>query len=153
MKNGDEINAKVLEITDNAIKYKRCDNLDGPLISVSKANVFSIKYSNGTKEIIKSEEANSVVLRIKNNERKKESTNAIIALVFSILGIVAFLFGILFSVPALILAMAAERQIKAAPDSYTKSSSTLASIAKIIAIVAIVLWVLLFALILLALGL
>jgi hypothetical protein len=152
LKNGDEINAKVLEITDNAIKYKRCDNLDGPLISVAKSNVFSVKYSNGTKEIIKSEPSNSVVSS-NTNERKKENTNSILALVFAILGAVTFIFGILFSIPALILAINAERQIKAAPDAYTKSSSSLALIAKIIAITIIIIWVLVIGLLLLSFGL
>tara|TARA_B110000305_G_C19116193_1_gene482149 strand:+ start:109 stop:525 length:417 start_codon:yes stop_codon:yes gene_type:complete len=35
-KNADELSAKVIEITTDVVKYKRCDNLDGPLISVSK---------------------------------------------------------------------------------------------------------------------
>lgn len=49
-KNGDEVNAKVLEITTDAVKYKRTDNLEGPTISIYKNEVFMIKYANGTKE-------------------------------------------------------------------------------------------------------
>ena len=49
-KNGDEINSKVLEITTDAVKYKRTDNLEGPTISIYKNEVFMIKYANGTKE-------------------------------------------------------------------------------------------------------
>ncbi len=148
LKNGDEINAKVLEITDNAIKYKRCDNLDGPLISVGKSNVFSIKYSNGSKEIINSNETKTTKNN-SSNTKKREHTGAIIALVLAILGIVTFYFGILFSIPALIIAISAEKQIKASPDAYTNSSSSLAFISKIISIVAIVLWIVLLAFILL----
>jgi hypothetical protein len=52
MKNGDRITAKVTEITEEHIKYKRCDNLSGPSYTVGREKVHSITYSNGVKEII-----------------------------------------------------------------------------------------------------
>lgn len=48
-RNGDEMEVKVLEILLNEIKYKRFDNLEGPVISILKSDVFMIKYENGTK--------------------------------------------------------------------------------------------------------
>jgi hypothetical protein len=45
-----EIKSKVLEITDDAIKYKKFEALDGPTYSVKKTLVFMILYKNGTKE-------------------------------------------------------------------------------------------------------
>jgi len=39
MKNGDEIKSKVLEINTYDIKYKKFDNLEGPVISISKSGV------------------------------------------------------------------------------------------------------------------
>ena len=51
-RNGDELQVKVLEITPTQVKYKRFDNLEGPLISVAKSSVFMIVYENGTKEVI-----------------------------------------------------------------------------------------------------
>lgn len=50
-RNGDELQVKVQEITPLLVKYKRFDNLEGPLISVSKTKVFMIRYENGTKEV------------------------------------------------------------------------------------------------------
>lgn len=50
-KEGDEIKAKVLEITSAEIKYKRYDNQDGPIFTLSKTDVFLIKYENGTKDV------------------------------------------------------------------------------------------------------
>ncbi len=50
-RNGDEIQAKILEITPLEVKYRRTDNPDGPLISVYKAEVFMIRYANGAKEV------------------------------------------------------------------------------------------------------
>lgn len=51
---GDDISAKVVEITSTEIKYKKCENINGPIYSVQKSEVFTIRYSNGSKEIIKS---------------------------------------------------------------------------------------------------
>lgn len=48
-RNGDEIEVKVLEINLNEIRYKRFDNLEGPVISILKSDVFMIKYENGTR--------------------------------------------------------------------------------------------------------
>ena len=52
MKNGTEVNGKVLEITSTEIKYKRCDNIDGPTIVINKSDVSKIKYVNGITELI-----------------------------------------------------------------------------------------------------
>ena len=52
LKNGDEIKAKVTEITSSEIKYKRYDNLDGPTVVAAKQDVFAINYENGTREVI-----------------------------------------------------------------------------------------------------
>ena len=50
---GEIINVKVLEINDNEIKYKKCDNLDGPAYIIGKSSVKGIHYANGTDETIK----------------------------------------------------------------------------------------------------
>ncbi|OFX67638.1 MAG: hypothetical protein A2X12_06870 [Bacteroidetes bacterium GWE2_29_8] len=51
-KNSEEIKAKVLEVTQTEIKYKKFDNINGPIYTINKSDVFSIKYENGTSEII-----------------------------------------------------------------------------------------------------
>ena len=51
-RNGDELAVKVLEITPTEVKYRRTDNPDGPLISVWRADVFMIRYANGTREVM-----------------------------------------------------------------------------------------------------
>lgn len=51
-RNGDEVLVKVVEITPAEVKYRRADNPDGPLISVWRADVFMIRYANGTKEML-----------------------------------------------------------------------------------------------------
>jgi hypothetical protein len=72
LKKGSEIKSKVLELTQSEIKYKRFDNLDGPIISVSKADVQMIKYQNGTNDVINTNqpkqenEASEVPSRLNN---------------------------------------------------------------------------------------
>ena len=51
LKDGNEINAKVIEVNLADIKYKKFDNPEGPSYSVQKSGVFMIKYKNGTKDI------------------------------------------------------------------------------------------------------
>lgn len=50
LKNGTEIKAKVLEVSPGQIKYRRQDNLDGPLYTAGTADVLLINYANGTKD-------------------------------------------------------------------------------------------------------
>ncbi len=45
--NGDIVRAKVMEISQTEVKYKKASNLDGPVYTVSKADVLSINYENG----------------------------------------------------------------------------------------------------------
>ena len=49
-----ELKAKVLELTEDVVKYKKFEMLDGPIYSINKADVFMIMYSNGTKEYVES---------------------------------------------------------------------------------------------------
>lgn len=56
MKDGEEVLAKVEEITPDLVKYKLFSNLEGPLISVERSKVFMIKYENGSKQVLAEEE-------------------------------------------------------------------------------------------------
>lgn len=90
-KNGDEILAKVLEITPAEVKYKRCDNIEGPTITVNKSSVFSLTYANGSKEIMKTEifGTNNSNINENNSQNKKKG----LAIASLVLGIVGFFFG------------------------------------------------------------
>lgn len=50
-RNGDEVEAKVEEISSTQIKYKRTSNLDGPSYVSEKSEVSVIKYNNGEQEV------------------------------------------------------------------------------------------------------
>ncbi len=46
-----EVEAKVTNISPDAVTYKRFDNLEGPSYTIAKSDIFFIKYANGTKDI------------------------------------------------------------------------------------------------------
>ena len=50
-KNGDEIKAKVIEVGNSEIKYKRFENQSGPTYVIKTSEVFMIKYENGEKDV------------------------------------------------------------------------------------------------------
>jgi len=52
LKNGDIIEGKVVEISATEIRYRRANNLTGPMIVISRDSVYSIKYENGTTEVM-----------------------------------------------------------------------------------------------------
>jgi len=52
LKDGTIIEAKVTEISQADIRYRRFDHLDGPVIVIQRANVLVIRYENGTNQVI-----------------------------------------------------------------------------------------------------
>lgn len=47
MRDGDLVDAKILEIGVSEIRYRKCRRDDGPEYVVSKSEVLSIRYPNG----------------------------------------------------------------------------------------------------------
>lgn len=56
-KDGSEVEAKVIEISNLEVKFRKFENPGGPIIIKKKSTVFYIKFENGTKEVF--EESNS----------------------------------------------------------------------------------------------
>lgn len=50
-KTGEDIQAKVLEISPTEVKYKRFDNQSGPTYILPVADILIIRYENGTKDL------------------------------------------------------------------------------------------------------
>lgn len=48
----EEIPAKVIEVGENQIRYRKFSNPDGPIYTISRSEVFFIRYENGEKEVI-----------------------------------------------------------------------------------------------------
>lgn len=49
--NGEEMEVKVLEVSRDYVKYRKLSNLNGPVFTVSVADIFMIKYEDGTKTV------------------------------------------------------------------------------------------------------
>ena len=50
MRSGENILVKVIEVGTSEIKYKKLDNLNGPVFSMLKSDLLIIKYQNDTKD-------------------------------------------------------------------------------------------------------
>jgi len=68
LKNGDEIVAKVLEVSESNIKCKKFNHQYGPSYTKSIDEIFYIKYSNGEKDIF----LNNVNNKSSNNIANKK---------------------------------------------------------------------------------
>jgi hypothetical protein len=125
MRNGDELLVKVIEIGDIEIKYKLCDFLNGPLHTINKNNVYSIKYANGFEEQIfnpkfeeKIEKNNNEFNNNAHQNQSQEKTypeNYNSVVIFSLIGV--FLFFPLVII-ALYKARKIKRLIRENPDKY-----------------------------------
>ena len=127
LRNGDEIKGKVLEITLTEVKYKKCDNLNGPTISLRKQDVFIIKYPNGTKEVI-----NNGIPQIQPDftSEARSSPEAIAGLIFALAAIPFILFsliagsfyaiigGIILAIGGFMLSIVALDKMKRNPNKY-----------------------------------
>ncbi len=87
-KNGTTQNAKIIEITETEIKYKYCNNPNGPLITIFKHKVYKISYKNGESEFIET-------------TKNKFEALSIISFIAGLGGL--FYFGIILGVASIIL--------------------------------------------------
>lgn len=123
LKNGEEINVKVLEISQTEIKYKKCDNLDGPTFIIPKSNAVKIKFSNGTTEVINSNpnEGTDYYGSSPKLENKVFSGKTIVnryALASMISAILSIVLFPLIPLP-IIFGIIALKQINKTPEAYT----------------------------------
>ena len=51
LKNGEIVKSNISEIDETSIKYKRLDNLNGPLYTIPKNQVYLINYKNGSSDL------------------------------------------------------------------------------------------------------
>lgn len=51
-RDAEEIEARVLRVSDTEIEYRRWDNPDGPVYAIPARDVFFIRYQNGSKDVI-----------------------------------------------------------------------------------------------------
>jgi len=140
-KDGSEIRANVLEVIPTEVKYKRCDNIEGPSYLTNKKDLFMIKFRNGTREVIKDEpELNYQAKQVPKYASLKQKNvihpMAPLALISGILSILVpyvslflsfflssfppFMFVVMFlvAIAAIAFGRTALVQIKEQPDVY-----------------------------------
>ena len=64
---GENIFVKVIEVGTSEVKYKKLDNLNGPMFSMLKSDLLMIKYENGTKEDFSKEEKTKIKVKRTHN--------------------------------------------------------------------------------------
>jgi len=64
---GESILVKVIEVGTSEVKYKKLDNLNGPMFSMLKSDLLMIKYENGTKEDFSKEEKTKIKVKRTHN--------------------------------------------------------------------------------------
>ena len=70
-KDGTNVEAKVLEIGEKDIKYKKASHLDGPTYLVSVANVVYIRFEDGSTDIFSQEDYDRLAAEAKNPAPQK----------------------------------------------------------------------------------
>ena len=59
LRDGNIIEGKIAEVSLSELRYRRLDNLEGPVFVIPLANVFSVRYENGTTETFNAEPSRS----------------------------------------------------------------------------------------------
>jgi len=70
---GEEIQSKILKISESEIEYKKWDNQDGPTFIMGVDKIFMIKFQNGDKQVFKDEQV--AVESASPNENKVSRKN------------------------------------------------------------------------------
>lgn len=123
LKSDSVVICKVVEIRQDEIKYRKCDNINGPMISISKSDVSAIMYTNGSHAFFSS--TNAVVSRDNKVTRKtKELLVAGFILIAWVLGLEVPLLAIIGPIFGIIRLV----NIKRHPDKYKGKRFAIVSI-------------------------
>jgi len=107
--NWEEISVKVIEITPDIIKYKKCSNLNGPIISILKSDVLAIKYHNGEKDVFDSRPSSETEVTQEDLYTSKR---------LNVCGLLGFIFSFFFPLVGIILSAIGWKQCDKNPDKY-----------------------------------
>jgi hypothetical protein len=94
LKNGEEVEASIIEITDDVVKYKKCNNDNGPLFTKNLETVVMIIFKDGSKQIIEQKALQKNKINQTDNETKETEPAAINSLIFGILSLLLWPLGI-----------------------------------------------------------
>jgi hypothetical protein len=113
-KKGQKIIAKVIAIEGNNVRYKRCDNLDGPIFSVNKKSLALLQYVNGTKEDLSLQEEPTTYTVVDKDDGSKKNTMGLLSFFCALIGV-----ALIIPMPlALIFAAISFSQFMKEPGKY-----------------------------------
>lgn len=141
LKNGDDIEVIVVEITDQKVKYRLCSQPNGPLRSVDKNDILFIKYKDGSKETFGTKKEETSVESVLEDTDEQESDQveqkdqaeskdaddtkidpfAILGFIFGLVGLFTILFFFIspvFGIIATIFSKKSMKRIKENPDKW-----------------------------------
>jgi hypothetical protein len=138
LKSGSRIIGKVEEIGQSEIRYRRCENLTGPVILIAKSGVNRILYVNGTHEVMVSDSpifvGNPDVKPVYSNAPVKSEPLGIIGFIAGLIGL--FIAGLPLGALGVIFGAISLGKIKREPSRFKGKGIAIASI--IIGIIAAV---------------
>jgi len=144
LKSGSNLIGKVEEIGQTEIKYRKCNNLSGPIISIAKSNVSAIIFSNGSHEIFTEDnpaiKSNNSTNTVNIDERLVEGFG-IAGLAAGVVGL--FIAGIPLGAVAIVFGAISLSRIKKNPNKYKGKGLAIASL--IIGLVDVVAMIILLA--------
>ena len=74
-KNGDVIEAKILEVTSTEVKYKKWNNQEGPTFVMSKGDIMMVVYQNGDRDVYEIRDTNKLSQGIREGMRYRDYKN------------------------------------------------------------------------------
>lgn len=137
LKSGSLLLGKVEEIGQSEIKYRKCNNLTGPIISISKSEVTSIHYSNGTRDYFGPSDSyipNRPIPTYNNNPVLKTEGLGLAGFISGLVGL--FIAGIPLGTIGVVFGAISLTKIKKQPQRFKGKGFAIASI--IIGIIAVV---------------
>jgi hypothetical protein len=123
-RNGDLMQAKVVEIGQREIRYRKCGDNDGPVFVVNITDVFMIKYPNGTRDYFTSER--SPAPSMGGTVAKKNDGMGVAGFIGSLAGL--FILGIPLGIMAVVFGFVSLGKIKRHPDRYRGRGFAIASV-------------------------
>jgi hypothetical protein len=124
LRNGDILQGKVVEIGEREIRYKNCENIQGPVLVLSLSEVFMIKYPNGTRDYFTTERSQASP-RVDALPKKTHGL-ALSGFIGSLVGL--FVLGIPLGIMAVVFGSVSIGSIDKHPERYKGRGLAIASI-------------------------
>lgn len=131
-RDGTEILAKISEINESQVRYKRCDNVEGPTYVTEKSDLFMLKYSNGTREVMPAPPSRATVINpapaktpgtLKNQGAKyDEPSSANVALIAGLTALLSLLLAIVYPLTLISSFLAAINAVSSAKKYFSITS-------------------------------